>query len=72
MGFYFEDHQCMFAQAGMQVTKTLDTIVRRYRGQNPQHAPTFRAYVQEGIVRGKDYRYVADFNKEFPDAPERS
>jgi rhamnogalacturonyl hydrolase YesR len=72
MGFYFEDHQCMFAQAGMQVTKTLDTIVRRYRGQNPQHAPTFRAYAHEGIVRGKDYRYVADFNQEFPDAPQRS
>jgi len=68
MGFYFEDHQSMFALAGLQVEKTLDTIVRRYRGQNPPHEPVFRAYVREGIMRGKDYRYVADFNREFPAA----
>ncbi len=68
MGFYFEDHQSMYAQAGMQVEKTLDTIVRRYRGVNPPHAPSFRAYAPTGIVRGKDYRYEADFNTVFPKA----
>lgn len=58
----------MFAQAGMQVEKTLDAVMRRYRGQNPPNAPTFRPYLREGIVRGKDYRYVADFNTWFPRA----
>ncbi len=69
MGFYFEDHQSMFAQADMRVPMTLEAIVRRYRGQNPAQPPTFRAYVNEGIVRGADYRYQADFNREFPTAP---
>lgn len=60
----------MFAQAGMQVEKTLDTIVRRYRGQHPPHPPTFRAYQRRGIVRGQDYRYQANFNAEYPSAPD--
>jgi len=58
----------MFAQAGMQVEKTLDAIMRRYRGQNPPNAPSFRPYAREGIVRGKDYRYEADFAACFPHA----
>ncbi len=68
MGFYFEDHHSMFAQAGLQVEKTLDTIVRRYRGVNPPHAPVYRAYAHEGIVRIADYRYEADYNRSFPKA----
>jgi unsaturated rhamnogalacturonyl hydrolase len=68
MGFYFEDHQSMFAREGRQVEKTLEGIVRRYLGQNPPHPPTFRAYSKRGILRGKDYRYHADFTKMFPDA----
>lgn len=70
MGFYFEDHLSMFAQAGMQVERTLDAIMRRYRGQNPPHLPSYRPYQRRGIMRGKDYRYEADFNREFPNAPE--
>ncbi|ACB74645.1 glycoside hydrolase family 88/105 protein [Opitutus terrae] len=70
MGFYFEDHLSMAAQAGLQVERTLDTIVRRYRGHNPPHLPSYRPYQRRGIMRGKDYRYVADFNAEFPDAPD--
>jgi unsaturated rhamnogalacturonyl hydrolase len=68
MGYYFEDHQSMFARVGWQVEKTLDAIVRRYVGQNPPHPLTFRAYSRRGILRGKDYRYCADFNKVFPRA----
>jgi rhamnogalacturonyl hydrolase YesR len=70
MGFYFEDHQSMFAVAGLQVEKTLDAIVHRYRGQHPPHAPTFRPYQRRGILRGPDSRYHADFNREFPKAPD--
>lgn len=59
----------MAALAGMQVEKTLDAIVRRYRGQNPPHPPIYRAYLNRGVRRGPDARYHADFNAEFPDAP---
>lgn len=65
---YFEEHLSMFAHAGPQVEKTLDGIMRRYRGQHPPHPPTYRAYQQRGIMRGPDYRYHADFNQEFPAA----
>ena len=68
MGYYFEDHQSMFARVGWQVERTLDSIVKRYVGQNPPHPLTFRAYSRRGILRGKDYRYYADFNKVFPQA----
>lgn len=68
MGFYFDSRNCMFGQAGMHIEKTLEGVVRRYVGCNPAHPPTFRAYSRRGILRGKDYRYDADFNKFFPDA----
>jgi hypothetical protein len=68
MGFYFEDHLSMHAAAGLQIEKTLDAIVRRYRGVNPPHAPSYRPYARAGIMRGKDYRYEADFNRQFPKA----
>jgi rhamnogalacturonyl hydrolase YesR len=68
MGFYFEDHLSMAAIAGSQVERTLDTVVRRFRGVNPPHTPIYRPYLRGGIMRGKDYRYEADFNKEFPKA----
>lgn len=59
----------MYAYAGMQVERTLDGIVRRYVGNNPAHPPTYRAYNKSGgILRGKDYRYHADFNALFPGA----
>lgn len=72
MGFYFEDHLSMHAQAGRQVAQTLDAIVRRYRGVNPPQAPAYRPYSHHGIVRGGDYRYMADFRKEFPGAANES
>ncbi|MBE2213629.1 MAG: glycoside hydrolase family 88 protein [Opitutaceae bacterium] len=68
MGFYFENHASMYARAGMQVEKTLETVVRRFIGQNPAHPPTYRAFNRHGILRGKDYRYAADFSRLYPDA----
>ena len=68
MGFYFENHASMYARAGMQVEKTLEAVVRRFMGQNPAHPPTYRAYHRRGILRGKDYRYTADFSRIYPDA----
>ncbi|PTY08540.1 rhamnogalacturonyl hydrolase [Opitutaceae bacterium EW11] len=68
MGFYFDSRNSMFGQAGMHIEATLEGVVRRYVGCNPAHPPTFRAYSRRGILRGKDYRYDADFNRFFPDA----
>jgi rhamnogalacturonyl hydrolase YesR len=68
MGYYFEDHQSMFATTGWQVDQTLNAIVRRFVGQNPPHPMTYRAYSKRGIRRVQDYRYHADFNAVFPDA----
>src|SRR4029078_6677752 len=68
MGYYFEDHQSMFAATGWQVLHTLDTIVKRYVGNNPPHPMTYRAYSRRGILRAPDYRYLADFNAVFPEA----
>ncbi len=69
---YFAENQGMFTCAGGHVEKTLDGVMRRYRGQNPPHAPTYRAYQLRGIMRGPDYRYHADFNREFPGAADGS
>ncbi|MDF9827612.1 unsaturated rhamnogalacturonyl hydrolase [Ereboglobus sp. PH5-10] len=68
MGFYFEDFQSMHAHEGMNIEKTLEAVARRYIGQNPAHPFTYRAFSRAGILRGKDYRYEADFNKNFPNA----
>jgi len=68
MGFYFEDHHCMFRQTGLQVAQTLEAVARRYVGCNPPHPPTYRAYSKRGILRNRDYRYHVDFNQVFPHA----
>jgi rhamnogalacturonyl hydrolase YesR len=68
MGYYFENHLSMFATTGWQVEHTLDTVVKRYVGNNPPHPMTYRAYSKRGILRAPDYRYLADFNTFFPDA----
>jgi rhamnogalacturonyl hydrolase YesR len=68
MGFYFEYFHSMHAHEGTNIEKTLEAVARRYIGQNPAHPLTYRAFSRAGILRGKDYRYEADFNKNFPDA----
>lgn len=68
MPYYFEDHQSLFAFTGGHVDRALETIARRYVGHNPPHPATFRAYAKRGILRGKDYRYEAAFNRYFPNA----
>ncbi len=68
MGYFFEDHNSMFGQAGMHVEQTLACIARRYVGVNPPHPPTYRAYNRRGILRGRDYRYEIDLNRVFPGA----
>lgn len=68
MGYYFEDHLSMFAQAGTDVQHSLNAISRRFVGANPPHPVTCRAYSRRGILRVGDYRYHADFKEFFPEA----
>ncbi|HVT81288.1 MAG TPA: glycoside hydrolase family 88 protein [Phycisphaerae bacterium] len=70
MGYYFENHLSMFAATGWQVKETLNAITRKFVGNNPPLPMTYRAYSRQGILRGKDYRYEADFSKVFPAARE--
>ncbi len=68
MGYYFEDRRSMYAQVGMDAASAISAIARRYIGQNPPHPLTYRAFRNEGILRGPDYRYRADFAALFPEA----
>ena len=68
MGYYFDDRRSMFAQIGMDAAGAISAIARRYIGQNPPHPLAFKAYRNEGILRGADYRYHADFGGLFPNA----
>ncbi len=68
MGFYFDNHDSMNAQTGLQVDGTLAAVARRFVGQNPPHPFTYRAYSKRGILRDKEYRYEANFNRFFPNA----
>ena len=70
MGFYFPDHQSMYARAGLQVEKTLEAVMRRFVGLNPPHPLTFRAYHPHGILREQDCRYRADYAQLFPETPD--
>ncbi len=68
MGYFFEDQNSMYAQAGCTIARTLEAVARRYVGVNPPHPPTYRAYCKRGIHRAKDYRYEVDFDRIFPNA----
>ncbi|MBI5381083.1 MAG: glycoside hydrolase family 88 protein [Opitutae bacterium] len=68
MGFYFENHDSMYAQTGQDIDRTLACIVHRFVGQNPPHPFTYRAYCKRGILRDREYRYRVDFNSIFPTA----
>jgi unsaturated rhamnogalacturonyl hydrolase len=68
MGHYFPDDQSLFARVGAQTQASLECIVRRYVERNPPHPLTFRAFDKRGIIRGKDFRYHADFDAIFPHA----
>lgn len=46
----------------------LEVIAQRYVANNPRYPFTMRPYQNTGIIRGKDYRYHADFMEFFPEA----
>ena len=71
MGYYFDDLKSIYAYEGTEPKAIINSLAQRYMGQNLKHDLYFRAYRNEGITRGKDYRYSIDFNKIYPDAKQK-
>ncbi len=68
MAFYFDDLQAVSNDSHGDAEATVSRIAARYIQKNPRYEYTARPYITDGILRGKDYRYVADFSKFFPEA----
>ena len=71
MGYYFDDSQSINAYEGTDPQAIISSLAYRYMGQNLKHGLYYRAYTNNGIVRTTDYRYLADFNKIFPDSKDK-
>ena len=67
-GIYFDEHLSMATRTGNRPVEALAVVAERYMACHPRHPVTFRAFSKRGIQRNRDYRYVADFNRFFPDA----
>ena len=72
MGYYFDDTRSINAYEGTNAMAIISSLAHRYMGQNLEHGLYYRAYTNDGITRTTDYRYLVDFNKIFPDAPDKS
>lgn len=68
MADYFDDNESIHWTLGTEVKPILETIAKRYIGQNPASGPVFRVFNQNGFIRTGDYRYLIDFGDKFPDA----
>ena len=71
MGYYFDDSQSINAYEGTDPQAIISSLAYRYMGQNLKHGLYYRAYINNGIVRTTDYRYLVDFNKIFPDSKDK-
>lgn len=72
MAYYFDDSQAIAQEANGDISVTLKRISSQFMKKNPPKPLTARPYYNSGIRRNKDYRYVADFNRIFPDAKDFS
>ena len=71
MGYYFDDLKSIYAYEGTDAKAIINSLAHRYLGQNLEHGLYYRAYCNDGITRGKDYRYHIDLNKVYPDAKQK-
>lgn len=70
MEYYFDEYESIYSKSGVEVKPILETIARRYMGQNPVSGPVFRVFNQGGFIRTGDYRYIINFGEKYPDAGE--
>ena len=71
MGYYFDDSRSIYAYEGTDPKAIINSLAHRYLGQNLEHGLYYRAYCNDGITRVKDYRYIIDFNKVYPDSQQK-
>ncbi len=71
MGYYFDDLRSIYAYEGTDAIAVINSLAHRYMGQNLEHGLYYRAYCNDGITRGKDYRYHIDLDKIYPDAKQK-
>jgi rhamnogalacturonyl hydrolase YesR len=69
MGPYFDEYRAVEHYGGGSIEKTLELIANRYIGVNPRLEYTARPFTTAAIRRNGTYRYDADFEKIFPQAP---
>ena len=69
MAKYFEEEKSLSLFSCGNIETALELMSNRYIGANPRYDYIPRPFFTGEIKRNKDYRYEADFNKIFPDAP---
>lgn len=68
MAYYFDDAAAVCNLNNSDIKDTLNCISSTYMHRNPAKACVARPFLNNGIRRGKDYRYCADLNDVYPDA----
>ncbi|MBO4507319.1 MAG: hypothetical protein J5747_01625, partial [Spirochaetaceae bacterium] len=68
MAYYFDDSVAVYNQNNGDIKDTLNRISSLYMHRSPAKTFVARPFLNNGIRRGKDYRYCADLNKIYPDA----
>ena len=71
MSYYFDDINSIYTRCGDDTKRLMNTVARKFMGDNPAHAYVYKAYNTAGIVKAKDYRYEIDLNKVFPDSKDK-
>lgn len=71
MGYYFDNSKSIFAYEGTNPKAVINSLAHRYMGENLEHDLYYRAYCNDGITRTRDYRYIIDLNKVYPDAKQK-
>ena len=69
---YFDIEDAITSYSGGKIETVLEVIANRYMGANPRYDYVARPFFPKAIIRNSDYRYEADFEKIFPDAPNGS
>ncbi|GHV38982.1 hypothetical protein AGMMS49546_10290 [Spirochaetia bacterium] len=65
---YFDESRAIAGFAAGKIETVLEVIANRYIAANPRYDYTGRPFTTHGIIRNKNYRYEADFEKIFPAA----
>ena len=64
---YFEENESLYTLQNDCIEQSLETIVSRYIGSNPEHPMVYRAFNRRGIKRIGDYRYQFQLDDAFPE-----